>query len=78
MEAATIAAARLEGHDHSAHDAQEDKAGQPANSDPKSKVDPQETRKGASTVNEADDKAEKIAAASSPQQNAEKRKAASY
>lgn len=73
MEAAVIAAARLEGHDHDAH---EDQAGEPANTDPKSRANPPETGKAASAVNEADDKAEKTAAASSPKQNAEKRKAA--
>ena len=73
MEAATIAAARLEGHDHSAH---ENQAAQPTDTDQESNANPPETGKAAIAVNEADDKAEKTAAASSPKQNAEKRRAA--
>lgn len=73
MEAAVIAAARLEGHDHDAHG---DQAGEPANTDQRPKADPAETGKGASPVNEAGDKAEKTAATSSPKENAEKRRAA--
>ena len=73
MEAVAIAAARLEGHNHDAH---EDQAGQPANTDQKPKADPSETVKGTDTVNEGDAKAEKTAVASSTKENAEKRKAA--
>lgn len=72
MEAAVIAAERLEGHDHSAHD---DQAALPAGTDTESKADSTETRKGVSAVIEGDEKAEKAAAAT-PRQNAEKRKAA--
>jgi len=73
MEAAVIAAARLEGHDHGTH---HDQAGQPANNDRKPEADLPETGKGESPVDEADDKAEKTAATSSPKENAEKRRAA--
>lgn len=73
MEAAVIAAERLEGHDHSAH---ADHAGQPANSDPKPTTESPETGNGASAGIDADDKAEKTAAASSPKEKAEQRRAA--
>jgi len=72
MEAAAIAAARLEGHDHSAHENQE---AQPANTDQDRKADPADTGKGAGAAIEADEPAEKTAAASSPKENAEKRRA---
>lgn len=72
MEAAAIAAERLEGHDHDAHG---DQAAKPANADQKSKADPAETGKAVSAVIE-DGKVEKTATASSPKQNAEERKAA--
>lgn len=73
MEAAVIAAARLEGHDHNAH---ENQAAQPTDADQESKAVPAENGKGVSAVIKADDLAEKTAATSSPKQNAEKRRAA--
>ena len=72
MEAAVIAAARLEGHDHSAH---HNGAALPANTDQDREANPADTGKGAGAAIEADDAAEKSAAASSPNQNAEKRRA---
>lgn len=73
MEAAVIAAARLEGHDHSAHANQD---AHPADSDQDRKVEPAETEKGASASTGNDDRAEKTATDSSPRENAENRRAA--
>ncbi len=69
MEAAAIAAARLEGHDHSAHEKQ---AAQPANVDPDRKADPAETGKSPGAAIEEGVPTQKTAAASSPK---EKRRA---
>jgi len=73
MEAAVIAAERLEGHDHSAHD---DQAALPAGTDTESRTNPAKTEKKTVAVIEADELEEKTAASSSPKENAEKRKAA--
>ncbi len=72
MEAAVIAAARLEGHDHSAH---EKPAAHPANANQDRKANPAENGQAPSAAIEADDTPEKTAAASSPKENAEKRRA---
>ena len=72
MEAAAIAAARLEGHDHSAHEKQ---AAQPANTDQDRNADAAETGKSPGAAIETADPSEKTAAASSPKENAEKRRA---
>jgi len=72
MEASAIAAARLEGHDHSAH---ENQAVPQIKTDTDRKADPVDAAKSAGTVKDAQDLEEKTVKASSPRENAEIRKA---
>ena len=70
MEAAAIAAARLEGHDHSAH---ANKAGQPNGTETVQNADPTEPKASPAVAEEADDR-EKKTSASDTNDNTEKGK----
>ena len=71
MEAAAIAAARLEGHDHSAHQGQ---VGQPANTDAAQNVNPAATGDGVGTLTKAAGE-DKPATNATVQENPRKRQA---